>query len=424
MPSERNPYGVSVDDLMEELGFDPGLQRSNFLPYNKDAGWHIPELLYQPTRAVVTAGAAAKGVPVSPEEAFNVAGTAQLGAFGGGGGQAAMGTVIPFPGKKKPPTLEHLENIKESLTTRLHKGELTWEEWLDAMDPISRQMGALEKTAREKAGLGKIQPIWGEMNQIPEGTNIMATHGASFRDPVKAKVVGGKWVQFESGMQYVPLAEFPDGKRRFLTPSNIHDVMTPTLASSNPNPQLSPRRLNLLFDPQNGVGNTSLNMEVDRRGRTEYMRPSEFLGMAWPLQPGQLEKDSSTKFLTDALKKGRKFANPFLEIGSSKFHGGKPGVFGHEGRHRTSVLQQKYGDDVHIPVHMLSYGAKDKINIDYAKNTPKEQIIPEATRVVQTMVKDIRQRMKEAPDEYPKLRREQLAEWEDVARQLGITIED
>jgi hypothetical protein len=351
---------MSVDDMMEEMGFDPSLPRSNFLPYNKEAGLHIPELLYQPLRAITTAGAAARGVPVSPEEAMNVAGMGQMGAFGGanpGGMVAGMGNVTKFPGPKKPPTQTHLENIKESLTGRLHSGELTWEDWLDAMDPISKQIGHLEKAAREKEGLGKIQPIWGNMNQIPEGTNVIASHGLSNSTPVKAKVVGGKWVQFESGLQYVPLAEFPDGKRRYLAPSNIHEVMTPTLASSNKDPQLSPRRLNILFDPESGIGAVPNNQDVHSLGRVEYMRPSEFLGKAWPMTEGQ-KTDKSMGFLSKSLKEGKKLGNPFLDVEADEVYG--PLISGHEGRHRVTTLQNKYGDDVHIPVHMFGKGAARK----------------------------------------------------------------
>lgn len=91
---------------MAELGFDPNAHRSNFIPYNKEAGWHVPGKVYDAIEAVLTPGLAYNGGNVSSEDAFNFAGNLMGGAVGSpnpGGAIAGMGKVAQFPGNPKPP---------------------------------------------------------------------------------------------------------------------------------------------------------------------------------------------------------------------------------------------------------------------------------------------------------------------------------
>ena len=114
---------------------------------------------------------------------------------------------------------------------------------------------------------------------------------------------------------------------------------------------ISGTRLDHLFDAKTGYGCTANSAEVQYRGFTLYMRPSEFLNLA-----DKISSSADTSFYEQLLSNDKPLGYPTLDISMNMT---KKGVYinwkvvGHEGRHRIMAIQKKYGDNVLVPVHMI-----------------------------------------------------------------------
>jgi hypothetical protein len=119
------------------------------------------------------------------------------------------------------------------------------------------------------------------------------------------------------------------------------------------------KSLDYLFDADNGYGQTPNSAEIQNRGFTLYLHPSEFLSLADDLP----NKDLS--FYEMLLDKDEPLGYPTLNIDMGKY-GKKPAwrVEGHEGRHRVEAILKRFGDTYFIPVHMLTWPQKNRTLTD------------------------------------------------------------
>lgn len=71
------------------------------------------------------------------------------------------------------------------------------------------------------------------------------------------------------------------------------------------------------------------------------MKPSIFLKLAYPLDDH--EPESKFEFIESYINKNLPIATPFLVIFLLK--NGKFQVWGHDGRHRNTIIKRKFGDE-------------------------------------------------------------------------------
>lgn len=106
-----------------------------------------------------------------------------------------------------------------------------------------------------------------------------------------------------------------------------------------------------------GIGNTSLNKDIDYFGMRVLMTPLNFLKLA--AKTGSNPRMEAVDYLVNAILSGEAVAQPFLKIevpyswmDDSVEDSGIAKVIGHEGRHRMLALSQVYGRNYPIEVHL------------------------------------------------------------------------
>lgn len=104
--------------------------------------------------------------------------------------------------------------------------------------------------------------------------------------------------------------------------------------------------LDNLFDAKNGINNIPNSAEVEYRGFTVYMKPSEFLHLA--AHSSSLNSD----FYAKQIENGNPLGYCTLDVEPSKDKTSWS-VIGHEGRNRCVAIQKVYGDRNLIPVHII-----------------------------------------------------------------------
>ncbi|MFP3949430.1 MAG: hypothetical protein ACLFWG_11945, partial [Longimicrobiales bacterium] len=109
----------------------------------------------------------------------------------------------------------------------------------------------------------------------------------------------------------------------------------------------------LIIDNDGGVAATGFNSNVNYRGFTLMLRPSEFAGFAGEMAR---EEEGRPEYFDQAQESGRGIASPFLEVRIPEdSESGGWEIEGHEGRHRMRWIQNRYGD-IPIPVHFIPRG--------------------------------------------------------------------
>jgi hypothetical protein len=113
-----------------------------------------------------------------------------------------------------------------------------------------------------------------------------------------------------------------------------------------------------LFNARYGVGQTPFNENIEYEGVTCYMKPKEFLFLA----KVRTEYPNSN-FMKRCIEEGTPMGNPFLTLHwviADKFWQ----TGGHEGRTRCKAIQDVFGDNVLIPVHLLLRPSKNSRTTD------------------------------------------------------------
>lgn len=107
-----------------------------------------------------------------------------------------------------------------------------------------------------------------------------------------------------------------------------------------------------------GIGNVSINKDIDYFGLRVLMSPQIFLRLA--AKAGHGKRSESVEYLVNAILSGEAVAPPFLNIevpdswvDDSAEDSGIAKVVGHEGRHRMMALAQVYGMNYPIEVHII-----------------------------------------------------------------------
>ena len=110
--------------------------------------------------------------------------------------------------------------------------------------------------------------------------------------------------------------------------------------------------LDNVFDAKTGYGSVPNSESIDYFGFTIYMRPSEFLSLA--TENARLKPE----FYENLLKEHEPIGYPFLSVKDED--NGYWKVEGHEGRHRARAIQNVFGDNVFIPVHVFPQGMRNR----------------------------------------------------------------
>lgn len=95
------------------------------------------------------------------------------------------------------------------------------------------------------------------------------------------------------------------------------------------------------FDNEKGIGWSELHFSREYDSIEVLMKPSIFLKLAYPLHEPY---KSHIEFIATHIDKELPIATPFLILNQSKR--GKFTINGHEGRHRTTVIKRKFGDEL------------------------------------------------------------------------------
>lgn len=111
-----------------------------------------------------------------------------------------------------------------------------------------------------------------------------------------------------------------------------------------------PPRLDHLFDAKDGLGAVPNNQDVAYFGSEQLIPISEYLRLAEPLKR---PSKTSLEHIRKTVEEGGKLGQPSLYV---DLVDGVPKVINHDGRHRAMVLQEKYGPDALIPVHVIGSG--------------------------------------------------------------------
>jgi hypothetical protein len=114
-----------------------------------------------------------------------------------------------------------------------------------------------------------------------------------------------------------------------------------------------------VIDNVNGIGSTPNNANVDYLGLRVRMRPSVFLRLARHL-PEHLRRAGTMDFVGQAMAEGRGIGAPSFYIDIPEnwgdgAHEQAARVRGHEGRHRSVLAMQLFGDQA-IEVHLFFNG--------------------------------------------------------------------
>lgn len=133
-------------------------------------------------------------------------------------------TILPFRG---PKTLEETERLYEQTFQRYADGgykdkELQQQAWDLGMQ--AAELRAKATAAEPAKGLGEVFPGF---TVIPKGTEIYATHGLKYTEPVKVRVIGSKPVKVGDKLYNLPVAEFPDGSTRTVMKGDVQEVYRP-----------------------------------------------------------------------------------------------------------------------------------------------------------------------------------------------------
>jgi len=111
------------------------------------------------------------------------------------------------------------------------------------------------------------------------------------------------------------------------------------------------------FDPQEGIGATGNNANINYMGFVAWMPVEGFLRLN--PQRVNFNREKSAPFLREAVARGRSLGPPTLTLRVHLDDRGQPrrlSVGGHEGRGRATVLAEMAGRDALLPVHVLPLG--------------------------------------------------------------------
>lgn len=100
------------------------------------------------------------------------------------------------------------------------------------------------------------------------------------------------------------------------------------------------------FDNEKGIGSSKYHWSKEYDSVEVLMKPSIFLKLAYPFYENNYP--SGFEYIIDHINKELPIATPYLiiiKLGMKHYQ-----VEGHEGRHRTTVIKNKYGD---IPSRVL-----------------------------------------------------------------------
>ena len=111
--------------------------------------------------------------------------------------------------------------------------------------------------------------------------------------------------------------------------------------------------LDYLFDAKNGINGTPNSAEIEYRGFTLYMKPSEFLYLA--ASNSQLNGD----FYSKQIENGNPLGYCELYVSPSG-DGNFWVVDGHEGRNRCVAITKLFGDKNLIPVHIFPQACRNR----------------------------------------------------------------
>lgn len=121
---------------------------------------------------------------------------------------------------------------------------------------------------------------------------------------------------------------------------------------------LKGKKMDALFDAEKGIGQVPNNVDIGKIGRVEYMTPGQYLSLAEKLER---PSESSLSYIKEGISKGKKLGQPTLTVDKGR-------VVNHDGRHRSMVMKELFGDEVLIPVHVIG-----------DKTTPVAALRPQAT---------------------------------------------
>jgi hypothetical protein len=96
-----------------------------------------------------------------------------------------------------------------------------------------------------------------------------------------------------------------------------------------------------------GIANRSDSAEVQYKGCTIYLKPSQYLSIAAPAPYWK----SVPEFI-EGLKEGKKIGYPILYARFDE-RAEEWTVTGHEGRNRVEAIRRLYGDQSLVPVHFI-----------------------------------------------------------------------
>ena len=126
-------------------------------------------------------------------------------------------------------------------------------------------------------------------------------------------------------------------------------------------------RVEIKFDPKDGIGAVPYNQEVDYRGFVKSLTPEQFLN-----NTAELKGETSASGIEKAIRNGEAIGNPFLDVqwdGQERVWR----VVGHEGRNRAVAIN-RIDPSTQIPVHFFPKGLRARDITDEMRVAP---IIPE-----------------------------------------------
>lgn len=165
--------------------------------------------------------------------------------------------------------------------------------------------------------------------------------------------------------------EFTPAQRRILRRANegyvLRGAELPLTARQQ---QVQARQVPDIFDAREGIGQVPFNIDINYRGFTAGLTPSQFRSLA---RPGVSRKESRES-IGQALREGKKIGQPFLQVDwddAEKVWR----VVGHEGRSRSLAVEDVFGAEARMEVQFMPRGMKAADITEEMRNAP---VVPEA----------------------------------------------
>lgn len=111
------------------------------------------------------------------------------------------------------------------------------------------------------------------------------------------------------------------------------------------------------FDNEKGIGRSKYHSSKQYDSVEVLMKPSIFLKLAFPLDI--YEAKHKFEFIENHINNNLPIAVPFLMINKYDDNLNEFIIYGHEGRHRTTIIKRKFGD---MPSKVLLIFENFKIN--------------------------------------------------------------